>query len=164
MNNCDNSGNFTDFSQNFAVFSAFSTNLDIIEHICEIPDFFSSKFRREIAILMQNLRMFEWIIIHFYSIWPKLWRVSCWTFEFWAVQKYVNFVGTFGIFFFSSRGLPDRPHRNHPPKIPFPYWKIHYFIYQMGSISLLANDSTKFNKNRPAMAREITQGTQVVHK
>ena len=34
--------------------------------------------------------MFEWIIIHFYSILPKLWRVFCWNFEFWAVQKYVN--------------------------------------------------------------------------
>ena len=53
---------------------------------------FSSKFRREITILVKKLRMFEWIIIHFYSKLPKLWRVFCWNFEFWAVQKYVNFV------------------------------------------------------------------------
>ena len=32
----------------------------------------------------------NWIFI--YSILPKLWRLFCWNFEIWAVQKYVHLV------------------------------------------------------------------------
>ena len=92
MNNCISErilhGIFAEFCSFFCIFDEFG---HFWTHLWN-SGFFSSKFRREIAILMQKLRMFEWIIIHFYSILPKLWRVFCWNFEFWAVQKYVNFV------------------------------------------------------------------------
>ena len=92
MNNCISErilhGIFAEFCSFFCIFSEFGHFWTDLWN----SGFFSSKFRREIAILMQKLRMFEWIIIHFYSILPKLWRVFCWNFEFWAVQKYVNFV------------------------------------------------------------------------
>ena len=129
MNNCNNnSGNFMEISENFAVFFCIFDEFGHFWTHLWNSGFVSSKFRREITILMQKLRMFEWIIISRASslngnrqekntgkrrenirsksalsvrnyqlifncsFLPKLWRVFCWIFEFWAAQKYVNFV------------------------------------------------------------------------
>ena len=79
----------------FRIFPHFSAFLNEFGHFCTDPwnsDKISSKFRGEIAIFMSNLRKFEWIEFWIDSFLPKLWRLFCWNFEIWAVQKYVNLV------------------------------------------------------------------------
>ena len=88
MNNRKNSEFFAEinfFSCIFCEFGYFCTH-------SRNSGFFSSKFRREIAFFIHFLRMIEWIIIHLYSFFPKLWRVFCWKIGFWAVQRNVNLV------------------------------------------------------------------------
>ena len=55
-------------------------------------------------------------------------------FEFGAVQRNANLVDTFGFVFFSLQGLPEGSRLPTDPKMPFPYWKIDYFMKDMPSI------------------------------
>ena len=85
----------SEFWRIFSHFFHFSAFLNEFGHFCTDPwnsDKISSKFRREIAIFMSNLRKFEWIEFWIDSFLPKLWRLFCWNFEIWAVQRYVHLV------------------------------------------------------------------------
>ena len=53
-------------------------------------------------------------------------------FEFGAVQRNANLVGTFG-FVFSLQGLRKGSRPPTDPKMPFPYWKNDYFVTHMSS-------------------------------
>ena len=89
MNNCSKSAllhrNFVDL----AVFLHFQRIWIFLNTSVKFR-IFSFKIQWDLAIFMQMLRRFEWIIYSFYSFLPKLWRVFCWNFEFWAVQKQIN--------------------------------------------------------------------------
>ena len=89
--------NITDFAadfcseilQNLHFFSIFQRNWIFLNISVISVKFrtFSSKIRREIPILMQILRISEWIIHSFYSFFTKIVTSSCSNFELWAVQK-----------------------------------------------------------------------------
>ena len=89
MNNCISErilhGIFAEFCSFFCIFSEFGHFWTDLWN----SGFFSSKFRREIAILMQKIAFFCITIDFFFA---KKWRFFCWKIEFWAVQKYVNLV------------------------------------------------------------------------
>ena len=65
--------------------------LQQIHHQIGFSQFFA-KFRRKIAIFMSKLRKFDWIEKWNYSFLQKLWRLFCWNFEIWAVQRNDNLV------------------------------------------------------------------------
>ena len=51
-----------------------------------------SRFRRKLALSIENSRNFDWLIVQYYSESSKLWRVFCWNFEIWTVQRNIDLV------------------------------------------------------------------------
>ena len=92
MNNLISFGILTKFSQFFQNFLQFSANFDIFWRCSWNSDKISSRFRRKIPIFMRFSWNLNWINYSTYSKMTKLWRLFCWNFEIWAVQKYENLV------------------------------------------------------------------------
>ena len=92
LNNLIGFGILTKFSQFFQNFLQLSANFDIFWRCSWNSDKISSRFRRKIPILMRFSWNLNWINYSTYSKMTKLWRLFCWNFEIWAVQKYENLV------------------------------------------------------------------------
>jgi hypothetical protein len=108
------------------------------------PEFLSQTYAREKMILKNHNN----IIIIFSMLYPGIVQKSD-NFEFLAMQKFINLVGTFGFVFFSPRGLPRASNRPPNQKMPFPYWKIYHFIKDTPSISAF---HWRFSQNHPKSA------------
>ena len=54
-----------------------------------------------------------------------------------APLENANLVGTFGFVFFSLQGLRKGSRPPTDPKMPFPYWKIDYFVEEMLFLSTI---------------------------
>ena len=72
-------------------------------------------------------------------------------------------INTFGFLFFSLQRLPERSRPPTDPKMPFPYWKIDYFVEEMLFLSTIHLRIRQNQQKSGGMARDITERTPNVH-
>ena len=81
-------------------------------------------------------------------------------------------INTFGFLFFSLQRLPERSRPPTDPKMPFPYWKIDYFVEEMLFLSTI---HLRIRQNQqksgggwlgtlPKVHRRYTEGTPNVKR